>query len=89
MRAHHIEPWNGSRLPALSFPEDAMVAKEKNGDFSMLYWALVFLVVALVAGVLGFGGIAGASAGIAQILFYIFLVLLVVSVVSSLMRRAR
>jgi uncharacterized membrane protein YtjA (UPF0391 family) len=24
----------------------------------MLYWALVFLVVALIAGVLGFGGIA-------------------------------
>ena len=27
----------------------------------MLYYALVFLVVALIAGVLGFGGIAGAS----------------------------
>ncbi|EBX4816814.1 DUF1328 domain-containing protein, partial [Salmonella enterica subsp. enterica serovar Newport] len=34
----------------------------------MLYWALVFLVVALVAGVLGFGSLAGASAGIAKIL---------------------
>ena len=39
----------------------------------MLYWALVFLVIALVAGALGFGGIAGASAGIAKILFFIFL----------------
>jgi Protein of unknown function (DUF1328) len=28
----------------------------------MLYWALVFLIVALVAAALGFGGIAGASA---------------------------
>ena len=28
----------------------------------MLYYALVFLVIALIAGVLGFGGIAGASA---------------------------
>jgi len=33
----------------------------------MLYWALVFLVIALIAGALGFGGIAGAAGGIAQI----------------------
>ena len=45
----------------------------------MLYWALVFLVVALIAGLFGFGGIASASAGIAQILFFVFLVLLVIS----------
>lgn len=54
----------------------------------MLYWALVFLVVALIAGALGFGGIAGASAGIAQILFVIFVVLLCVSLVAGFMRRA-
>ena len=36
----------------------------------MLYWTLVFLVVAIVAGALGFGGIAGASAGLAKILFF-------------------
>jgi uncharacterized membrane protein YtjA (UPF0391 family) len=58
------------------------------GAFIMLYWALVFLVVALIAGALGFGGIAGASAGIAQILFFVFLVLLVVSVVMHFFRRA-
>jgi uncharacterized membrane protein YtjA (UPF0391 family) len=54
--------------------------------FDMLYWALVFLVVALIAGALGFGGIAGASAGIAKILFFIFLVLLVISLVTHVMR---
>ena len=54
----------------------------------MLYWALVFLVVALIAGALGFGGIASTSVGIAQILFFIFLVLLVVSLVAHFMRRA-
>src|SRR3546814_15097673 len=48
---------------------------------AMLYWALVFFVVAIIAGVFGFGGIASASAGIAQILFFIFLVLLVVSLI--------
>ena len=29
----------------------------------MLYWALVFAVIALVAGVFGFGGVASAAAG--------------------------
>lgn len=54
----------------------------------MLYWALVFLVVALIAGALGFGGLASGSLGIAQILFVIFVVLLCVSLVAGFMRRA-
>ena len=52
----------------------------------MLYWALVFFVVAIVAAVFGFGGIASASAGIAQILFFVFLVLFPVALI---MRAAR
>jgi uncharacterized membrane protein YtjA (UPF0391 family) len=51
------------------------------GGFVVLYWALVFFVVALIAGALGFGGIASASVGIAQVLFVIFLILLIVSLV--------
>jgi len=27
----------------------------------MLYWALVFLVIAVVAGILGFGGVASTA----------------------------
>lgn len=53
----------------------------------MLYWALIFFVVALVAAVFGFGGIASASAGIAQILFFIFLVLFVAGLIMHFMRR--
>jgi uncharacterized membrane protein YtjA (UPF0391 family) len=53
--------------------------RSQMGGFVMLYWALVFFVVALIAGALGFGGVASASAGIAQVLFVIFLILLVVS----------
>lgn len=53
----------------------------------MLYWALVFLVVALVAGALGFGGVASASAGIAQVLFFIFLVLFAASLIMGFVRR--
>ena len=39
----------------------------------MLYWALMFLVVALVAAMFGFGGIASTATGIAQILFVVAL----------------
>ncbi|NGM20002.1 MULTISPECIES: DUF1328 domain-containing protein [Falsiroseomonas] len=52
----------------------------------MLYWTLIFLVVALIAGLFGFGGIASASAGIAKILFGIFIVLFLVSLVFGAIR---
>ena len=54
----------------------------------MLYYALVFLVIAILAAVFGFGGIAVASAGIAKLLFFIFLILFVISLVVHLGRRA-
>ena len=57
-------------------------------EMNMLYWALVFLVVAIIAGALGFGGIAGTSAGIAQILFFVFLAFLVISLLAGFFRRA-
>lgn len=53
----------------------------------MLYWTLVFFIVALIAGALGFGGIAGAATGVAKILFFVFLVAMVISLVMG--RRAR
>ena len=52
----------------------------------MLYWALIFFVVAIIAAVFGFGGIASASAGIAQVLFFIFLILFVAGLVMHFMR---
>ena len=54
----------------------------------MLYWALVFLVVAIIAGALGFGGIAGTSAGIAPVLVFIFLAFLIISLLAGLFKRA-
>jgi uncharacterized membrane protein YtjA (UPF0391 family) len=54
---------------------------------AMLYWALVFLVVAVIAGLFGFGGIASTAAGIAQVLFFIFLIIFVVALVMGLMSR--
>ena len=56
-----------------------------EGD--MLYYALVFLIIALVAALFGFAGIATAAAGIAKILFYIFLVIFLVTLVMGIVRR--
>jgi uncharacterized membrane protein YtjA (UPF0391 family) len=53
----------------------------------MLYWALMFLVVALVAAIFGFGGIASTATGIAQVLFVVALVLFVVSLLTGFIRR--
>lgn len=41
----------------------------------MIYWAVVFLVVAIVAALLGFSGIAGTATNIAWILFVVGLVI--------------
>jgi uncharacterized membrane protein YtjA (UPF0391 family) len=55
----------------------------------MLYWALMFLVVALVAAVFGFGGIASTATGIAQVLFVIAIVMFILSLLAGFMRRSR
>ena len=55
----------------------------------MLYYALVFLVIALLAGLLGFGVVAFAAAEIARIFFFVFLVLFIVSLISHWTRRSR
>jgi len=53
----------------------------------MLYWALMFLVIALIAAVLGFSGVAILAGGIAKILFFVFIVLFVISLIAHLARR--
>jgi uncharacterized membrane protein YtjA (UPF0391 family) len=53
----------------------------------MLYWALMFLVVALVAALFGFGGIASTATGIAQILFVIAIVMFLITLLANFMRR--
>jgi uncharacterized membrane protein YtjA (UPF0391 family) len=49
----------------------------------MLYYALLFLVVAVVAGILGFGVVEGTAAWIAQILAVVFIVLFLISLVTG------
>jgi uncharacterized membrane protein YtjA (UPF0391 family) len=53
----------------------------------MLYWAVVFFIIALVAALFGFTGIGFAAAGVARILFLVFLVLFVVSLIGGIARR--
>lgn len=55
----------------------------------MLYYALVFFLIALVVAVFGFGGIAAGAVEIAKILFVIFLVVALVTFVMSLVRKGR
>jgi uncharacterized membrane protein YtjA (UPF0391 family) len=45
----------------------------------MIYWAVVFFIVAIVAGVFGFGGIAHDSAYIGKILAVIAIILAIIS----------
>jgi len=52
----------------------------------MLYYALVFFIIAVIAGLLGFGVVASAAAGIAKILFFVFLVLFIVTLIGHASR---
>lgn len=57
-------------------------------DSIMLYWSVVFFVVAIAAAFFGFFGIASTAAGIAKILFFIFAVLFVFSLITGLRGRS-
>jgi uncharacterized membrane protein YtjA (UPF0391 family) len=49
----------------------------------VLYYALVFLIVALIAGVLGASGVAAVATNIAYVLFVIAIVLFLVHLLSG------
>lgn len=49
----------------------------------MLYWAVIFFVVAIIAALFGFRGVATASSKIAKVLFFVFVVLLVLSLIGQ------
>jgi uncharacterized membrane protein YtjA (UPF0391 family) len=55
----------------------------------MLYWAMVFLLIALVAAVLGFGFVATGLAVVAKVLFFVFMGLFALSLVTSMARAQR
>lgn len=55
----------------------------------MLYYSLVFLLIAILAGVFGFGLVSGVSYLIAKIFFFVFLVLFILSLFSGISGRRR
>lgn len=72
--------------------QNKQTSREKAGRRKggvMLYWALVFFVVAVIAAVLGFGGIAGIAATIAKWLFVLFLVVFAVMLIMWLVQRGK
>ncbi|MHB8886832.1 MAG: DUF1328 domain-containing protein [Methylovirgula sp.] len=56
---------------------------------NLLYWAVVFLIIALVGAALGFGGLAGTAMEGARLLFWVAIVLFIVSAVAGFLRRGR
>jgi uncharacterized membrane protein YtjA (UPF0391 family) len=78
--------WVASRASEPAF-QCSVTPSKLEGSWEMLYWALMFLVIALVAAVFGFGGIASTATGMAQILFVIALVLFIVSLFAGFLRR--
>jgi uncharacterized membrane protein YtjA (UPF0391 family) len=76
------------RRRTLGIAEYKQPGTGRERRFTMLGWALTFLLVAFIAAILGFGGIAGTAAGIAKILFFFFIIIFLVSLVAGLARRA-
>ncbi|CQR50969.1 MULTISPECIES: DUF1328 domain-containing protein [Haloferax] len=63
-------------LAALGMPASAPL---QAGGGGLLYYGIVFFVLAIVAGLAGFRGVAGLSMKVARILVVVFLVLAIVT----------
>ena len=55
--------------------------------FSILHYAIAFLIIALIAAAIGFGGVAGVAMEGARLLFWVFIILFVISLIVGLIRR--
>jgi len=55
---------------------------------TLVWYAIVFFVIAIIAYVLGARGVAGMSAGIGRTLLFVFLVLAVLFAIIGLVQRA-
>ncbi len=73
----------GDFAPAPAGIPDALVGVGNPEEAPMLYWAVMFFVLALAAGIFGFGGIAAGAATIGKILFVGFIVLAIASLVAG------
>jgi uncharacterized membrane protein YtjA (UPF0391 family) len=57
------------------------------GNYGLLHYAVIFIVVALVAAAIGFGGVAGVAMEGARLLFWVFIILAVITLVGGMLRR--
>jgi uncharacterized membrane protein YtjA (UPF0391 family) len=55
-----------------------------NKERFMLYWAVIFLVIALISGALGLTNVAVISGEISKVLFIIFVILFVIALLFGL-----
>jgi uncharacterized membrane protein YtjA (UPF0391 family) len=53
----------------------------------MLWWSLIFFMVAVAAAIFGFGGIVTGATTIPQILFVIFIIGFLITLVMGLIRQ--
>ena len=85
---HGVFPWELRGQRAVIYKTHAAngraaIQGHRKELYTMLSWALTFLIIALIAAVLGFTGLAGTAAYIAKILFFVFLVLFIVSLITG------
>jgi uncharacterized membrane protein YtjA (UPF0391 family) len=55
---------------------------------NLIYYAIVFLIVAIVAAALGFGGVAGTAISGAHLLLMVAVVFIVVGLLAGVLRRS-
>ena len=84
----HIVSGTGVRT-ALLLTQRPSISGRPSMEDDMLYWALVFFIIAIIAAFFGFGGIATTAASIAQVLFFVFLVIFVIALVMGVAGRRR
>src|SRR5207302_8599898 len=65
------------------------ISDRPSMEDDILYWALVFFIIAIIAAFFGFGGVATTVASIAQILFFVFLVIFLIALVMGVAGRRR
>jgi uncharacterized membrane protein YtjA (UPF0391 family) len=52
----------------------------------MLYWALIFFIVAIVAALFGFTDIAAGAATVARFLFFLFVLFFIIALLFGVLR---
>jgi uncharacterized membrane protein YtjA (UPF0391 family) len=69
----------------LTLLSSALLAQVATGGLGTILWfAIVFFILAILAYIFGANGVAGMSAGIGRSLLFVFLVLFIICLVAGL-----